>query len=447
MKTLLCAAVIVLSCGFALGQQYKVLYSFAGAQAGDGAAPVSNLVFDHAGNLYGTTLAGGSNAVQGGVVFELSPLVGGTWTETILYSFCSQAINLDCLDGAGPQAGLVLDSAGSFYGTTTYGGNSTSCGIGSGCGTVFKLTPPSSPAGQWTETVLYNFCTNYVNRQCLDGFFPHSQLTFDKAGNLYGTASSGGSGHAGGGIVFELSHGAGGWTQTVLYNFCSLGTGDFCPDGTLPEAGVIFDKAGNLYGTTGSGGGIHSIGGGIVFKLSPGSGGWTETVLKAGREFGPGSPLGTLSFDPQGNLYSTFSAGGSGNAGGVFRLGPNGSGVEFSFNFADGSTPAAGVWLDSRRPALYGTTSTGGLGFGNVFKIVAPAQESVLYNFCSQSNCADGSEPLASLVQDKSGNLYGTTKEGGINNQGLVFEILQSFPKQKASQRPAPWHTILPSKD
>jgi uncharacterized repeat protein (TIGR03803 family) len=162
------------------------------------------------------------------------------------------------------------------------------------------------------------------------------------------------------------------------------------------------------------------------------------------------SPLGTVSIDPVGNLYSTFSSlAGQIGGGGVFRLRPNGGGVDFLFsgNGSNGNMPAAGVLIDSKHPALYGTTGLGGVNnAGTVFKMVAPAQETVLYSFCSQPSCTDGLGPLASLIEDASGNLYGTTKLGGANNQGVVFEIVQSLPKQKALQRRPVWHAILPSK-
>jgi uncharacterized repeat protein (TIGR03803 family) len=454
MKTFFCVALIVLSCGFAVGQQYKVLWNFGSPN--DGAQPLSNLILDRDGNLYGTTRWGGSSVFDCsfycGTVFKLSPNGDGTWSETILYTFCSDVINV-CVDGAEPMAGLIFDAKGNLYGTTSAGG--TQCLINS-CGVVFELSPPSSPGASWTETVLHSFCPNST-QSCPDGAEPLSGLTMDLSGNLYGTTSIGGSGHdrknGAGGTVFELSHGASGWTETVLYNFCTLGQGEVCPDGTLPQAGVTFDKLGNLYGTTVGGGNYYGFG--TLYELSPGANGWTETVLRTSRQSLAAWPLGTVSFDPLGNLYSTFSAGGqSPGVGGVFRLGPHGGGTEFSFDGNNGDKPAAGVLIDAKHSALYGTTSGGdsiGLN-GTVFKMVAPEQLTVLYNFCSQPNCSDGAVPLASLIEDKSGNLYGTAKYGGTGTNcpggcGVVFEIVQSSPEQKASQRPAVWHTILPSKD
>jgi uncharacterized repeat protein (TIGR03803 family) len=424
-----CAAVVILGCGFVLGQQYRVLYSFLGAASGDGYEPVSNLIFDHAGNLYGTT-SGGGLTVGGcfygcGTVFKLSPNSDGSWTETTIYRFCSNLVNGFCLDGEGPKAGLVFDAAGNLYGTTYVGGNCIY--TGQYCGTVFELSPPKS-GGSWTETVIWNFCSNEVNSQCLDGSAPYSQLVLDAAGNLYGTTSGGGTGREGGGTAFKLSPGAGAWTETVLYNFCSVGQGNVCLDGTEPMAGVTFDKNGNLYGTTEYGGKFQSDG--TVYKLSPGQNGWTETVLlNTTKQSMAVAPLGAVSFDPAGNLYSTFSMGGEFGGGGVIMLGHGGRSAEFSFDGGDGDGPTAGVLVDGKRRAIFGTTSGGCCNYGSVFEIQPPAQLTVLYNFCSQPNCSDGLGALGGLVEDKFGDLFGTTKFGGAplcyNNAGcgVVYEI------------------------
>lgn len=424
MKMLPCTVVILLATTFAVGQQYKVLWSFAEA-SGDGAYPVSSLVSDAPGNLYGTTQYGGSSAggcaIGCGTIFELSPNSDGTWSEAILHNFCSDISNGLCLDGQWPVAGLVFDQAGNLYGTTTVGG------AGSCCGTVFELSPPSFPGGTWTEEVLYSFCAG-SNNDCQDGAEPASQLIFDASGNLYGTTTTGGTGTWTGGTVFELSPGAGGWTHTTLYNFCVNGHQRICPDGTQPQAGVTFDKSGNLFGTTMTGGTKNTEGTGTVFELSPSANGWIQKVVLAFSPSGRGLavPLGTVSFDATGNLYSTASVGFSG--GGVFRLQPRTrTQRSFIFNISDGSGPAAGVIVDSKRKAVYGTTGGGGSGQGGtVFTINASAQETVLYDFCQETNCTDGQQPHASLIEDQAGNLYGTTKLGGANNQGVVFEVVQS---------------------
>lgn len=415
----LCAATVIIVCSFALGQQYGVLWAF-GTVPHDGSGSFGNLIFDHAGNLYGTTEGGGVN--NGGTVFELSPNPDGIWSEKVLYNFCSSVIFHQCTDGSAPVAGLVFDAAGNLYGTTSTGGVAT-CQSNTGCGTAFELTPTQQ--GTWTETILYNFCSDLVNNRCLDGVEPRSQLIFDGLGNLYGTTTSGGTGNNGRGTIFELSLNAGQWTHTVLYTFCADGQGRICPDGDEPQAGVTFDAAGNLYGTTMSGGAKNSQGTGTVYELSPGANGWTETVVFAFSPSGRGLaiPVGTASFGPNGNLYSTASEGFPG--GGVFELEPKTrTERHFLFNISDGSGPVAGVVVDSKRRAIYGTTVSGGSALGGtVFVINASGQETVLYNFCQQAKCSDGQYPYAGLIKDAAGILYGTASAGGMNDGGVVFEI------------------------
>lgn len=417
--------VVALTCGFAFGQTYKVLWSFGGLPS-DGADPVSNLIFDKSGNLYGTTQFGGAatNILCGegsgcGAIFELSPSGDGTWTNRIIYNFCVDYPTGSCLDGQQPTAGLAMDAAGNLYGTTYFGG--PSCGnSGSGCGTVFELSPAQSPGGQWNETVLHSFCSL---DNCSDGLFPNSHLTFDTLGNLYGTTTSGGNGAWHGGTVFELSPNANEWTETVLYNFCTSGTRNHCSDGTYPQAGVTFDREGNLYGTTELGGTPKGGGAGVVYRLSPGSAGWSQSVLVA---FNPAqgfaNPEGVVSLDAAGNVYSTASYGGQSFMGGVFRLNPKTNILRgFSFDGGNGAYPVAGVIIDPSTRAAYGTTPSGANG-GTVFKISSFGKESVLYAFCQQQNCADGEEPYASLILH-AGNLYGTTKKGGAYGFGVVFEV------------------------
>jgi uncharacterized repeat protein (TIGR03803 family) len=220
-----------------------VLYRFAGGS--DGNAPVAGLVFDAAGNLYGTTLHGGVGNL--GTVFELSPGTGG-WTKTTLHRFTDKNG-----DGALPTAGLVLDQAGNLYGTTPNGGTKKSCY--EGCGMVFELSPAAG--GAWNESIVLEF--NGPN-----GANPAGTLVLDSAGNLYGITQDGSKGN-GGGIVFELSPASGGvWTETVLHSFKfhvpSVG------DGYFPNAGLLRDLLGNLFGTT-VGGGLPN--GGTVFEIVP----------------------------------------------------------------------------------------------------------------------------------------------------------------------------------
>ena len=248
------------------------------------------MIFDKAGNLYGTTYTGGM--ANRGVVFELTPS-GSGWTETVLHSFTGSP------DGAYPSSGMTFDPAGNLYGTTQSGGCST------GCGTVFELTPSLSG---WTETVLYNF------RGPNDGVVPYGGLVLDPAGNLYGTTPYGGAG--GGGTVFELTPSNGGWVFGVLYSFVLEGTGG--PTDTLARS-----AAGNLYGTVFSGGNFNGCSGygcGSVFELSPSGGGWIFTSL---HEFHDGkdggNPYAGVILDPAGNLYGTTS-GLLGGDGSVFEI-------------------------------------------------------------------------------------------------------------------------------
>jgi uncharacterized repeat protein (TIGR03803 family) len=415
VKTLtFCLALIVMSCNLAFGQTYKVLYSFGGMQqGGDGANPWGNLVNDPGGNLYGVTYSGGSQGY--GSVFELSPNADGSWTESILHSFCTFDA---CADGYEPQAGLVIDGAGNLYGTTWVGG---SCEyFGTYCGTIFELSRDSD--GSWNYSVLYNFCTNQMNNVCLDGATPESQLTFDKAGNLYGTTEAGGINS--GGTVFMLSPGTGGWTETVLYNFCSVTTGRRCDDGYKPKGGVTFDNLGSLYGTT-QYGGVGGAQAGTVYKLTPGTHGWLQTVLYSFTGLNTeGRPEALVSL-VNNNLYTTFTGTFSNGIGGILQLSSKGGGrsTVFNFNGPDGEAPVDELLLYG--DSFYGTTSSGGIfgdQYGTIFKINA-AGETVLYNFCSQTGCIDGGNPGSNLVKGKSGALYGTAEGGGAFNQGVVFEI------------------------
>lgn len=265
---------------------HSVLHSFKGGS--DGKWPLGGIVFDAAGNLYGTTeegggQIGGSCSYGCGTVFQLTPTTSGNWRESVIHVFGDNS------KGANPGAGLIIDSAGSLYGTTYSGGNFNDPSCGNGCGLVFRL---ASSAGTWRESVLHAFTGGN------DGGNPLSSVTFDSAGNLYGTTFSGGG-------VFKLTHGSkGGWIEATIHSF-----GIGWPHGGLPEAGVVFDLAGNLYGTTSAGGGQGSYG--TVFELTPSSKGWTQNVLHTftGSSDGGGSQA-ALTLDAAGNLYGSTSIGG-----------------------------------------------------------------------------------------------------------------------------------------
>jgi uncharacterized repeat protein (TIGR03803 family) len=402
----------------------KVLHTFNLTQTSkDGAWPYASLIFDAAGNLYGTTYYGGAtNTCENsgcGTVFQLRPGTNGKWKEKVVHTF-----KYNRKDGVYPQSSLVFDAAGNLYGTTYAGGSANSC-QNLGCGIVFKLTPGAG--GTWTETVLHNFSWNDE-----DGFNPMAGLIFDGAGNLYGTTSAGGS--YGEGTVFELTPQAGGtWTETVLHSFAGGSS-----DGASPYAGVIMDATGNLYGTTYAGGGSsfckisRSSGCGTVFQLAPGAGGtWTETVLYIFPYFrsATGShPYAGLISDAMGNLYGTTVNGGGHGYGSVFKLTPGAGGtwtekVLHSFNDDDGDAPYGSLIFDAAGN-LYGTTSGGARAVGSVFKLLPGADgkwtEKVVHSFSSEGG---GWNPHASLIFDAAGNLYGTTLDGGAYNDGTVFEI------------------------
>jgi uncharacterized repeat protein (TIGR03803 family) len=279
----------------------SVLYSFTGGA--DGAVPFAGLVFDQAGNLYGTTVEGGGSGCDDGcgTVFKLTAKSDGTWTESVLHSFCS----LDgCRDGATPDLGsLIFDQAGNLYGTTEYGGNVRQSGV------VFELMPNAD--GSWKETVLHGFCSR---SSCGDGGFPLAGLIFDGAGNLYGTALLGGA--AGFGAVFQLTPKPdGSWKEKVLHSF-RVRPGD----GYAPYASLMFDHGGNLYGTTFGGG---AVGAGVVFKLMPNSnGGWHETVLHSFYDRPSTTPYAGVIFDGAGNLYGTTLGDSNTTFGSVFEITP-----------------------------------------------------------------------------------------------------------------------------
>jgi len=322
------------------GWKETTLYSFTGGA--DGAWPVySYVIFDSVGNLYGTASLGGNGY---GVVFKLSP-VGASWTETVLYSFCAQ---IWCMDGADPMNGLIMDAAGNLYGTTWQGifGN----------GTVFELSPSG---GGWKEQVIYTAETNASN----------PGLTMDAAGNIFGVSAS---------TVFELSpNGQGGWNGNVIYTF------NHPKLGSTPVGTPAVDQAGNLYGTTAFGG---AKGYGTVYKLIPGTKEWKEKTLysfKGGPKDGS-RPWAGIVFDAAGNIYGTTDWGGKSAVGTVFELVPPiGTGkyytekVLWNFNITDGSEPEASLML-AGAGKLYGTTQFGGSsGNGVVFKVKMPVNSPI----------------------------------------------------------------------
>ncbi len=396
------AVTLVLSSGALAQSKFKTLHTFTGGEGG-GRELNAGLIFDQAGNLYSTTQKGGTHDV--GAVFKLSPNQDGSWSESVLYSFRGGE------DGADPFAGLIFDQAGNLYGTTFYGGIANCY---DGCGVVFELSPNQD--GSWSENVLYSFTGG-------DGGNPFAGMIFDNAGNLYGATSS--AGPYGWGVVFKLSPNQNGsWSESVLYSFSGG------KDGGGPEANLTFDAAGNLYGTAGWGGACGLCG--VAFELSPNAdGSWKEKVIHSFKQGGEGGsgPNG-LTFDATGNLYGTTYVSGAFNSGTVFKLNSNPDGewkekVLHQFTGGkDGGDPVAGMNLIFDATGnLYGTTTFDGNlkcdspnGCGVVFKLAPIAtggwKETVLHTFAGRP----GAFPPAGVIFDAAGNLYGTTSSS-------VFEI------------------------
>jgi uncharacterized repeat protein (TIGR03803 family) len=352
--------------------QESVLYTFPGGS--DGANPHAGLTSDGKGNLYGTTYSGGP--ASAGVVYQ----VDATGHETVLYRFKGGA------DGKNPNAGVIRDSAGNLYGTTVYGGI--------GYGVLYQV----NAAGN--QTVLHAFTGG------TDGAYPYAGVIRDSEGNLYGTASAGGPTNSG--VVYKVDAAG---DETVLYSFSGG------PDGSGPQAGVIRDMAGNLYGTTVYGG---SSNGGVVYELHANS---LETVLHSFTAGPDGAnPYAGLIGDASGNLYGTTYFGGPSNAGVVYKVdvANKHETVLFSFAGANGANPEGGVTGDSAGN-LYGTTVNGGAASaGVVYKLDTAGQETLLYSF---KGGTDGASPLAGLILDSAGNLYGTASMGGNSQTGVVFAL------------------------
>lgn len=391
-------------------QTFKPLHVFHGR---DGASPGGSLTFDAAGNLYGTTYSGGphnANCYTGscGTVYELSPNAGGTWSEKVLYYFTS--------DDTGPDEGVTFDAAGNLYGMTNQGPYA---------GNVYELSPQSG--GGWSYTVLYQMGGAY------DGN-PAGGLTFDASGNLYGTSAWGCGYGDGVSCVFEMTPSSGSWTFNLLYGL--TGSNGWYPSGTTPifdAKGNIYAAAafGGNSGCSPYGNGCYGLG--VVFGLLPnGDGAWT---LKDLHTFTGGvdgeSPACPLVFDAAGNLYGTTYAGGGAGYGNVFELTPNADGTwtehvlhEFTGG-RDGGNSVAGVTFDAAGN-LYGTAYRGGSGgYGVAFKLTPTGtgqwRETVLHAFMNKT---DGAYPSGGLVFDGAGNLYGATSGDGSTTFGSVFEII-----------------------
>jgi uncharacterized repeat protein (TIGR03803 family) len=386
----------------AQAQSYNVIYAFHGS---DGEGLQAGLTMDGAGNLYGTTSEGGS--AGGGTAFQLIHR-GTGWVLNPLHVFTGSPN-----DGYYPYAGVVFGRDGRLYGTTYAGGiQNEYCGLPTGCGTVFSLTPPPTVCKTtlcpWTEEVIHAFYGPPY-----DGSQPgYGGVAFDQNGNLYGTTWIGGPTNSvcpfdrSCGIVYQMSPSEGGWTETVIYDFQPG-----APSGSNPLSGVVVDNLGNLYGTTLS----------AVYELTPAGNSWSEATLASRL----GSVAGVF-LDQSGNLYGM-----SGQV--AYELSPTGSGWNYSTLYTFGQDQAQdavnGFVMDAAGN-LYGAGRDGGLyGHGAVFKLSPSAGEWTYTSLHDFTGGSDGRQPYGRLLLDANGNVYGTTLYGGNvtgpcpTGCGVVFEI------------------------
>ena len=485
LSAVLGLAIVAAAPGQSRAANLTTLVSFCAlANCADGVHPEANLVTDADGNLLGTTVLGGANGQ--GTVFEIVITAEGRGrdrdrqnllhpglpdyasTPTILVSFCALA---NCADGGIPSGGVIADAKGDLFGTTGIGGASH-------VGTAFGIMKIASGYAS-TSTTLVSFCSQ---ANCADGGNPTGGLIADTKGDLFGTTANGGLNvvpGAFGGTVFEIANTAEGRghdadrqnlhhpglpdyasTPTTLASFCALAN---CADGGFPRGGLIADVNGNLFGTTYAGG---TNGQGTAFEIVKTTSGYASTPTTLVSFCGLANcadgalPIGGLIADAKGNLFGTTFGGGADGRGTVFEIVRTASGyastpttlVSFCAlaNCADGAGPQAELIADAKGN-LFGTTSSGGTGNdgGTVFEIVNTAEgrghdadrqnlhhpglpeyastPKTLASFCALANCADGSEPLAGLIADAKGNLFGTTFGGGTGNDGgTVFEITDS---------------------
>jgi len=364
---------------------FTTLHSF---DLTDGDAPAGALVQGTNGNLYGTTVVGADPCV--GTVFELT--ASGGFTKLVCF---------DDTDGGTPRAALAQGTNGNFYGTT-YGGGANNFG------TVFEITSKGA------LTTLYSFCSQVSQGVCEDGARPYAGLIQGTNGSFYGTTNgSGGSSAAG--TIFEITPSG---TLTTLYSFCAKSG---CRDGENPASGLVQAANGDFYGTTSAGGLDY----GTVFKITPTG---ALTTLHTFDETDGSTPQASLVKATNGNFYGTTTEGGTHSYGTVFEITPGGT-LTTLYSFCsqsgctDGIQPDAAL-IQATNGDLFGITYSGGANnFGTIFEITLSGTLTTLYNFCSQSGCADGGRPYAGLIQDTNGDFYGTTSVHGTGGFGTVFSL------------------------
>lgn len=375
----------------------NLVYSFAGST--DGEYTDTELVRDSAGNLYGTSVQGGTYG--GGTVFQVTT----AGVHTVLYNFTGGA------DGGEPYKGVTLDAQGDLYGTAVTGGGGSCEG---GCGVVFKLT---NSGGVWTQSVIHTFLGG------TDGSGPGSPVSIDSHGNVYGTTPTGGA--FGMGTVYQLKSGANGWKIRILHTFSGGADGGGGSAGRL-----LIDAAGNLFGAC-TVGGVHGFG--TIFQMSFNQGSWKFTTLYAFRDQPDGAlPYGGLVMDKQGNLFGTTYYAGANDLGTVYKLSySNGTWTEkvlYSFKGGlDGASPISSLAADSAGN-FYGTTSDGGASTcscGVIFKMTHTSSgkwgESVVYRFPGTPNPGFA---YNGMISGAGGTFYGATVHGGSTNDGAIYEFL-----------------------
>jgi uncharacterized repeat protein (TIGR03803 family) len=411
----------------AAAQTFTDLYSFCPeAGCADGDYPTAPLVADSSGDLFGTTALG--SASGWGTIFELVKKKRG-YSYKALHSFCTEA---NCTDGSDPQSGLIIDTAGNLYGTTKFGGAQNG-------GTAFELQQGLKAKFK----VLHSFCAE--GAACADGSEPmYDGLTYQGAENgtpydgkspLYGTTIYGSENDGGyAGSVYRLAPAKGGrkWKEKLIWQFCSQSN---CADGSQPHNGLVMDSSGNLYGVTFAGGNGNNDG--VAFELSPDNRAWSETVLHdfcSATGCADGSNPESALVPAATGFAGSASSGGARGDGALFSLVPDGTNSQFTVLYSfcsqsgcsDGSGPMGHMALNSSGD-IFGTTVDGGdpdSSRGVVYELTAADSLNVLHTFCPGGNCSDGAWPVGGVTLDGSGDVFGTTSEGGANNEGAVFELV-----------------------
>lgn len=402
-NALLCSAAMTVAFALPAAAKGQTLVSLNGSNGED---VFASMTLGSDGNLYGTTVFGGSNG-NGGTVFRLTP----KGRYKVLYDFCSQS---NCTDGANGEW-LTQASDGNFYGQTFGGGSADS-------GTIFEITP----SGQFTS--LYSWCSQ---ANCTDGATPQSALVQASDGSFWGTTISGGAN--GMGTVFKFVPGS---TPQVMYSFCAQSG---CTDGSFPFTGLTLANDGNFYGVTAEGGtdgsncGLSGYGCGTVFRITPGGSLTTIYTFCTQSTCSDGAiPQGQMIQASDGHLY------GSTDVGGVKQFGGDGQGTVFKIsldgklktvyafcpgsNCTDGIGPESGV-IQGADGKFYGTALLGGPGgWGNVFRLTEKGKLTSVYSV----NDTDGSYIAAGVTQASNGKFYGGTKGGGNDNCsggcGVIFD-------------------------